>query len=155
MKLMRTVLRSAAVSVVAALLLAGPVGAAKDDIPKPKEYGVYVKTTNKLIRILPNMVFDQDSMIYIESNNPPHFLLNDIKYFVLYGKHDMQLLTVNHLMFLDQSPLGKGRFMFGKEVDLDVKKKSDTLYSLKPKGLFGRGYYAIWIEDSAWDFIVE
>jgi hypothetical protein len=155
MKFMRTVLRSAAVSAVAGLLLAGPLGAAKDDVPKPKEYGVYVKTANKLVRILPNIVFDQDSLLYVESNNPPHFLLNDIRYFILYGKHNMHLLTVNHLLFLNQTALGKARFMFGKEVDVEVKKKSDTLYSVKPKGLFGRDYYAIWIEDSAWDFIVE
>jgi len=29
------------------------------------------------------------------------------------------------------------------------------LYTIRPKGLFGRGYYALWISDSAWDFIVE
>ncbi len=155
MKSMRRVLRYAAVSVIAALFLAGPLHAAKDDVPTPGEYGVYVKTASKLIRILPNIVFQEGSLLYIESNNPPHFLLKDIKYFILYGKHEVQYLTFNNLMFINQSPLGKPRFMFGKEVEAEVKKKSDTLYTVRPKGLFGRGYYALWINDSAWDFIVD
>ena len=67
--------------------LAGPLHAAKDDVPTPKEYGVYVKTATKLVRILPNIVFQDGAMLYIESNNPPHFPLKDIKYFIFYGKH--------------------------------------------------------------------
>ncbi len=155
MKLLRPMVRYAAVSFVAALFMAAPLHAAKDDVPTPKEYGVYVKTATKLVRLLPNVVFEEGAMIYLESNNPPHFLLKDIRYFVLYGKHDMQYLTFNNLLFVNQSPVGKSRFIFGKEVESEVKKKNDTLYTVQPKGLFGRGYYALWINDSAWDFIVD
>jgi hypothetical protein len=155
MKFMQTLARCSTVAALALLFLAGPLPAARDDIAKPPEYGVYVKTAKKLIRIIPNIVFDQDSLLYIESNNPAHFPLNDIRYFVVYGKFNTQVMTVNNLLFVGQSPLGKVRFMFGKEVDVEVRKRGDNLYSVKPKGLFGRGYYAIWIEDSAWDFIVE
>jgi len=155
MKLMQTVIRCSAVSILAFFLLAGPLSAAKDDIPKPKEYGVYIMAAKTLVRLTPNIVFDQNSLLYIESNNPAHFPLNDVKYFIVYGKQNMQVLTVNNLLFVNQSPLGKARFMFGREVDVEVKKRSENLYSVRPKGLFGRGYYAIWIEDSAWDFIVE
>ena len=155
MKLLQTVLRYAAVTVVAVFFLAGSLLAAKDDVPTPKEYGVYVKTATKLVRILPNIVFQEERMLYIESNNPPHFSLKDVKYFILYGKQDMQYLTFNNLFFINQSPLGKSRFIFGKDVEVEVKKRSDALYTVRPKGLFGRGYYALWINDSAWDFIVE
>jgi hypothetical protein len=152
---MQTLARCSTVAALALLFLAGPLPAAKDDIAKPTEYGVYVKTAKKLVRIIPNIVFDQDSLLYIESNNPAHFPLNDIRYFIVYGKFNTQVMTVNNLLFVGQSPLGKIRFMFGKEVDVEVRKRGDNLYSVRPKGLFGRGYYAIWIEDSAWDFIVE
>ncbi len=155
MKLMQALTRCSAVSVLALVFLAGPLSAARDEITKPSEYGVYVKTAKKLVRIIPNIVFDQDSLLYLESNNPAHFPLNDIRYFVVYGKFNVQVLTVNNLLFVNQSPLGKVRFMFGKEVGVEVKKRGENLYSIRPKGLFGRGYYAIWIEDSAWDFIVE
>lgn len=155
MKLLRTVLTCAAMPVVAALLLAGPLHAAKEDVTTPKEYGVYVKTATRLVRVLPNIVFSEGAMLYVESNNPAHFPLKDIKYFIFYGKHEMGYLTLNNLLFVNQSPLGKSRFMFGKEVEVEVKKRSDTLYTVRPKGLFGRGYYALWINDSAWDFIVE
>jgi hypothetical protein len=155
MKLPRIVLRYAAVSVVASFFLAGPLHAAKDAVPTPKEYGVYVKTATKLVRLLPNIVFQEGAMLYIESNNPPHFPLKDIKYFIFYGKHDLSYLTFNYLLFVNQSPLGISRFIFGKVVEIEAKKKNDALYTVRPKGLFGRGYYALWINDSAWDFIVE
>jgi hypothetical protein len=45
--------------------------------------------------------------------------------------------------------------MIGPDIPLTVEKKSDLLYTAKPKGLFGRGYYALWINDSVWDFIIE
>ncbi len=155
MRLLRTVRRCAAAAVIAAFFLAGPLHAAKDDVPTPKEYGVYVKTAGKLVRILPNIVFQEGAMLYVESNKPRRFLLNDIKYFVLYGKQDMQYLTFNNMLFINRSPLGIPRFIFGKDVEIEVKKRGDILYTIRPKGLFGRGYYAIWINDSAWDFIVE
>jgi len=153
MKPTRTMLRCAAIPVIAALFLAGPLYAAKDDAPTPKEYGVYVKTTAKLVRLLPNIVFDA-RIPYVESNNPAHFPLKDIKYFVMYGNRQMQYLTLNNLVPIGET-VGKLRFMFGREVAAEVKKRSDVLYEVQPKGLFGRGYYALWINDSAWDFIVE
>jgi hypothetical protein len=62
---------------------------------------------------------------------------------------------MNPLLFIQQSPLGKARFMFGKDVGIEIKKKGDDLYTAKPKELMGRGYFSLWIDDSAWDFIVE
>ena len=29
------------------------------------------------------------------------------------------------------------------------------MYIIKPKGLLGRGYYSIWINDTAWDFMLD
>jgi hypothetical protein len=147
--------RYAAITVVGVFFLAGPLHAAKDEVPTPREYGVYVRTPSKLVRILPNIVFQEGRILYIESNNPPHFSLKDVGYFVLYGKLNMKYLTFNNLVFINQTPLGKARFIFGKGVEIEVKKKNDVLYTARPKGLFGRGYYALWIDDSAWDFIVE
>ncbi len=54
-----------------------------------KEYGAYVKLNKGYVRILPNIVFDEGSVFFIESNNPAHFFLKDVEYFVLYGQHDM------------------------------------------------------------------
>jgi hypothetical protein len=144
--------------VLAAVLAVG-VGPAlaqkKETIQTPKEYGVYVKAGKNLERLLPNIVFDEKGVIYIESNNPAKFVLKDMEYFVVYGKYDMQYLTMNPMLFLMQSPVGQRRFVFGKDVELDVKKTGELLYMVKPKGLFGRGYYALWINDSAWDFYIE
>ena len=92
---------------------------------KPKEFGVYVKTSKKLVRIMPNIVFDQESMLYIERPTTlPISPLKDIRYFIIYGKYNMQveLDRANALLFADQSPLGMARFIFGKEADVDVKK---------------------------------
>ncbi|MCX5802209.1 MAG: hypothetical protein NTU69_01520 [Proteobacteria bacterium] len=127
----------------------------KDDKLKPKEFGVYIKTQKALQRLMPNIVFDENGTLFIETNNPPHFLLKDIEYFVVYGKYDIKVLTMNPLLFIQQSPLGKARFVFGKDVGFEVKKKGDDLYTVKPKELMGRGYFCLWINDSAWDFIVE
>ena len=127
----------------------------KDDKLKPKEFGVYIKTQKVLQRLMPNIVFDENGILFIETNNPPHFLLKDIEYFVVYGKYDIKVLTMNPLLFIQQSPLGKARFVFGKDVGFEVKKKGDDLYTVKPKELMGRGYFCLWINDSAWDFIVE
>jgi hypothetical protein len=127
----------------------------KDDKLKPKEFGVYIKTQKALQRLMPNIVFDEKGILFIETNNPPHFLLKDIEYFVVYGKYDIKVLTMNPLLFIQQSPLGKTRFVFGKDIGIEVKKKGDDLYTVKPKELMGRGYFSLWIDDSAWDFIVE
>jgi hypothetical protein len=128
---------------------------AKEERLNPKEYGVYVKTPKGLIRLLPNVVFDEGGLYYVESNNPAHFLLKDVEYFVIFGKQNMDVFTFNPLVFFQPSSLGKLRHIFGQNVDTEIKKRGNDLYSIKPKGLLGRGYYALWIEDSAWDFIID
>lgn len=127
----------------------------KDDFVKPKEFGFYVKTDKGLKRLVPNIVFDEKGLLYIELNNPPRFLLKDVQFFVLYGKYDLKVLTLNPMLFLKPSPLGKQRYIFGKEIAYDIKKRSDDLYVIKSKELLGRGYTSFWINDSAWDFIIE
>ncbi len=127
----------------------------KDAKIAPKETGVYVKTNTGLKRILPNIVFDAKGVLYIESNNPAHFLLRDVEHFVIYGKYSLDVLTLNPMTFLGPSPLGKQRFLFGKNVDFELKKIGNDLYTVKPKGLIGRGYYSIWINDTAWDFVLD
>jgi hypothetical protein len=149
------VLRSSAIAILVALFAAAPLFAAKDSVPTPGEYGVYAKTAKGLTRIVTNIVYDDQTVLYVESNKPTHFALNGIEYFVIYGKHEMQYLTLNTLKPFQMTPLGVPRFMLGLEVPLTVQKKGETLYTVKPKGLFGRGYYALWINDSAWDFIVD
>lgn len=127
----------------------------KDDFTKPKEFGVYVKTEKGLKRLVPNIVFDERGVLFVEMNNPPRFLLKDVQFFVIYGKYDLKVLTLNPLLFFQPSPLGKQRYILGKEIAFDLKKKSDGLYTVKSKELLGRGYMALWINDSAWDFIIE
>ncbi len=144
--------------VLAAILAVG-VGPAlaqkKETIQTPKEYGVYVKVGKNLQRLLPNIVFDEKGVLFLESNNPAKLMLKNMEYFVVYGKYDVQYLTMNPLLFLTQSPVGNSRFVFGKDMALDVKTTGELLYTVKPKGLFGRGYFALWINDSAWDFYIE
>jgi hypothetical protein len=127
----------------------------KDDFTKPKEFGVYVKTEKGLKRLVPNIVFDEKGVLFLELNNPPRFLLKDVQFFVINGKYDLKVLTLNPLLFFQPSPLGKQRYILGKAIAFDLKKKSDDLYVAKPKELLGRGYTALWINDSAWDFIIE
>ena len=128
---------------------------AKEDVATPKEYGVYVKTPKALKRILPNIVFDEKGVLYLESNNPQRFSLADVQQFVIYGKYEMKYLTLNPMLFVSETALHKSRFLFGKDIELEVVRKSDVLYIAKPKGLFGRGYYCLWINDTAWDFVIE
>jgi hypothetical protein len=128
---------------------------AKEDVAAPKEYGVYVKTPKTLKRLLPNIVFDEKGVLYIESNNPQRFPLAEVQQFVIYGKYEMKYLTLNPMLFVSETSLHKSRFLFGKEIELEVAKKSDVLYIVKPKALFGRGYYSLWINDTAWDFVIE
>jgi hypothetical protein len=139
------------------LSLAGvmPARAKDEKIQAPKEYGVYAKTAQGLKRILPNIVFDEKGLLYVVSNNPQRFLLKDIEYFLVYGKYDTQYLTMNPLLFVAQDRLGKVRYMFGKEVPIETAKKGTDLYLVKPKGLFGRGYFSLWIHDTAWDLVIE
>lgn len=127
----------------------------KDVKSKPKEFGVYVKTNKTLVRLLPNMVFDERGIFFIESNNPQRFILKDIDSFVIYGQYDLSVLTLNSLLFFQTSPLGKPRYIFGKEIDINVKKQGTDFYSVKQKGLLSRGYYCLWINDTAWDFVIE
>jgi hypothetical protein len=127
---------------------------AKDDKP-PKEFGVYLVTNGGMKRLVPNVVFDENGLLYIESRNPPRFALKDIDHFVLYGKHDMQVLTLNPMLFMQASRLGKARYGFGKNVDFDARKRGNDLYTVKPRGLMGRGYFCLWINDTAWDFVIE
>jgi len=127
----------------------------KDDFTKPKELGVYIKTEKGLKRLVPNIVFDEKGVLFVELNNPPRLLLKDVQFFVINGKYDLKVLTLNPLLFFQPSPLGKQRYILGKAIAFDLKKKSDDLYLVKPKELLGRGYMALWINDSAWDFIIE
>jgi len=129
--------------------------AKNERITTPKEYGAYIRTDKGLIRLLPNIVFDENGVIFVESNNPPHFFLKDVQYFILYGKYDLNVLTLNPLAFFQPSALGKPRFAFGKDVEIDVKPQGKDMYIIKPKGLLGRGYYSIWINDTAWDFMLD
>jgi hypothetical protein len=137
------------------LFFFSPLYAKDTKISTPKEFGTYVKTTAGLKRLTPNVVFDQDSVIFIESNNPQKFALKDLEQFVIYGPHNVEVLTMNPMLFVQASPLGKTRFIFGKNVDITVQKRGTNLYTVKPKGLLGRGYYSLWIEDTAWDFVIE
>ena len=141
------------------LILLGAFAAAayakNEKVATPKEYGTYIKTSKGLIRILPNIVFDEKGVVFVESNNPAHFFLKDVQYFVLYGKQDMTVLTLNPMGFYQPSSLGKPRFAFGKNIDIDVKSQGKDLYIIKPRGLLGRGYYSLWINDTAWDFMLD
>jgi len=127
----------------------------KDDKARPKDPGVYVKTDKSLVRLLPNMVFDEEGFLYIESNKPKRFALKDIEYFVIFGKYEMSVLTLNPLLFFKTSPVGKPQFIFGKNNEINVINKGADLYIIKPKILMGRGYFCLWIEDTVWDFVIE
>jgi len=128
--------------------------AKEQKVIKPKEFGVYIKTKAGLIRLLPNLVLEEEGILFIESNKPPTFPLKDIQYFIIHGQYDMDVLTFNPLLFYGMS-LGKPRYIFGKDMEIIVTKQKDNLYSIKPKGLLGRGYFCLWINDSAWDFVIE
>ena len=143
-----------AVAVLAVALCAVTLHA-KEDVATPKEYGVYVKTPKTLKRLLPNIVFDEKGVLFIESNNPQRFPLAEVQQFVIYGKYDIKYLTLNPMLFVTQTALHRSRFIFGKDIQLEVAKKNDTLYTAKPTALFGRGYYSLWINDTAWDFVIE
>ena len=124
-------------------------------VPGIKDHGVYVKLKKGYVRILPNIVFDEQGIFFIESNNPAHYFLKDVEHFVIYGQYDMSVLTVNPMGFFKPSTLGKPRFAFGKEIPVDVRQQGKDMYIIKPKGLLARGYYGIWINDTAWDFILD
>jgi hypothetical protein len=135
-------------------MVAGPLYG-KEEKVQPKEYGVYLKTTQSLVRLLPNIVFNEQGLLYVESNKPMQFLLKDVQYFVVYGKYAINILTINPMLFLQASSLGKPRFILGKDIPIDVKNIGNDLYTVRPKDLLGRGYYCLWIEDQVWDFVIE
>lgn len=129
---------------------------AKDNIMKPKEPGVYIKANKGLARLLPNIVFEEQGVYFIEpTNNTPHFLLKDVEHLVLFGTYDMNVLTFNPMTPFRLSGLGKPRYMFGRDINIDVKQIGANLYTIKPKGLLGRGYHSLWINENAWDFILD
>lgn len=127
----------------------------KEEKVQPKDYGVYLKTSQSLVRLLPNMIFNEQGLLYVESNKPHQFLLKDVEYFVVYGKYDIEVLTINPMLFFQASSLGKPRFILGKNIEIDIKNNGGDLYTVKPKALLGRGYYCLWIEDQVWDFVIE
>jgi hypothetical protein len=135
-------------------LVGGPLYG-KEEKVQPKEYGVYIKTSQSLVRLLPNMIFNEQGLLYVESNKPQQFLLKDVEYFVVHGKYDIKVLTVNPMLFFQASSLGKPRFILGKDIEIDIKSTGGDLYAVKPKALLGRGYYCLWIEDQVWDFVIE
>jgi hypothetical protein len=148
-------LKTATLALVMLTTLCTFAMAAKQDQELPNEFGVYAKTAKGLERITPNILFDQDGVLYVESNGPQRFPLGAIQHFVIYGKTDLTYLTMNPMLFFQQSPLGGMRFVMGKEIPIDINKMGDMLYSVKPQGLFGRGYYCLWLDDLVWDFIIE
>lgn len=150
-----TIVRIAVLTLVLLLFLCPVAPAAKQVEDQPKEFGLYAKTGKGIQRIIPNIIFDQEGLLYIESNAPQQFPLNGVKHFLLYGKRDVTYLTLNPMLFFQQSPLGKMRFVLGKDIPIEVKKIGEMLYSVKPQGLFGRGYYSFWLDDLVWDFIIE
>jgi hypothetical protein len=142
-------------AVVLMTFLALPSFAAKDSFTAPKEFGVYAKTEIGIKRITPNIVSEEQGIFFLESNKPQRFSLGTIEYFIIFGNFQMKYLTLNPLKPFQMSALGIPRFMFGKEMEITLTKKGENLYTVKPKGLFGRGYYSLWIEDTAWDFLIE
>ncbi len=150
-----TIFRRVLIILFVAFFFALPLYAKEDKIPTPKEFGTYFKTTGGLKRLTPNMVFDENGLIFMESNNPARFFLKDVQYFVIYGPHNMDVLTLNPLLFFQAGPLGKPRYAFGKNIEYTVQKKGNNLYVVKAKGLLGRGYFCLWIEDTVWDFVIE
>ncbi|MCX7856796.1 MAG: hypothetical protein N2513_02260 [Deltaproteobacteria bacterium] len=139
--------------VLFALILSSSYSA--DKLQLPKEYGVYVKTPKGLIRLMPNIVFIEEGIYYIESLSPPRFLLKDVEYFIIYGDYNIEVLTFNPMEFFHSSLVGKPRFIFGRDISIEIKKLKDKTYMIKSKEVLGRGYFSLWIEDSAWDFIIE
>ena len=115
-------MRAAGVAVLILVFLAflqAPLLAARVEHDLPQEFGFYAKTAKGFQRILPNIIFDEDGVLYIESNSPPQFALSDIEYFLIYGKRDVTYLTLNPMLFFQQSPLGKLRFVLGREIPIE------------------------------------
>ena len=75
MKAMFAVLGSILIPGLVVLCLAGSARAAGDNVPVPKDYGVYPKTDKALTRIIPNQVHDELRLFYLERNKPASFPL--------------------------------------------------------------------------------
>ncbi len=72
----------------------------KDDFTKPKEFGVYVKTEKGLKRLVPNIVFNEKGVLFVEPKQSCSFSFKkDVQFFVIYGKYDLTVLTLNPLLF--------------------------------------------------------
>jgi len=151
----RSMFYSIAVALVITAFMAAPLYGKEDKISAPKEFGTYVKTAGGLKRLVPNIVQESNGMIFVEGNKPPVFALKDVEYFVIYGPRNMEVLTINPLLFLQATGLGKPRFIFGKNIEYTAQKRGTNFYTIKPKGLMGRGYFCLWIEDTAWDFVIQ
>lgn len=157
----RTIMKKIGITVAISICLfllcsAGlTLGAQDIKITPPGEHGAYIMTPNGLVRLLPNIVLDENGALFIEPINPPHFMLKDVQYFVLYGKHDVEVFTLNPMVFFQNSAVGRPRFVFGKDIDIGLKSQAQELHVVKPKGILGRGYYSLWINETAWDFILD
>jgi hypothetical protein len=149
------IVKTAVLSCLCAFIFAAPLFSAEPKLSPPQDPGVYIKTTSGLKRILPNIAHEEKGIFFIEMNNPATYPLKDVEYFVVFGKYDMDLLTLNPMVFLQQTPLGKARFMFGKNIEFTATPRSKDFYTLKAKDLLGRGYFSLWINDTAWDFIID
>jgi hypothetical protein len=75
---------------VGLVLLFSGFAPAKEDVALPKEPGVYVQIGKTQKRLLPNIVFEEQGVIYVESNNPQRFPIGEVQYFLLYGNYNMQ-----------------------------------------------------------------
>ncbi|MEN6615646.1 MAG: hypothetical protein ABFD12_03750 [Syntrophorhabdus sp.] len=128
--------------------------AAAKAVASPKENGAYIKTNKGYVRLMPNIVFDENEIFFIEPNNPTNFFLKDVEYFVIVGPHDIAVLTINPMGMIPPSKLGKMRAAFGKAVNFDLKQQGN-MYIIRPKELLARGYYSLWINDTAWDFLLN
>jgi hypothetical protein len=151
----RTIFTGVVVALVLGFFLITSIASGGEPIPKPKDFGVYAKTNKGLKRILPNIVSDEEGIYFLQPNNPQRFPLGAIDYFLVYGDYEIQYITLNPMKPFQASPVGALRAMFGKDIEITLTKQAEAFYTVKPKGLFGRGYYAIWINDTAWDFIVD
>ncbi len=131
------------------------VFAKNEKVATPKEHGAYIKTSKGLVRLLPNIVFDEDGVVFVESNTPAPYFQQVVQDLVGDGQYELKVVHVNPMGFYQPSALGKPRFAFGKDIEIDVRPQGKDMYIIKPKGLLGRGYYSIWINDTAWDFMLD
>jgi hypothetical protein len=116
--------------------------AKNEKVATPKEYGAYIKTNKGLIRLLPNIVFDEDGVIFVESNNPAHFLLKDSSTSYSTEVRDERAHREPHGILSAVGPR-QTAFRLRQGHRIDVRPQGKDMYIIKPKGLLGRGYYSI------------